>query len=362
MPQSKYFRFILWILAIFLVIAVGSRISFIFRPLVVLITTLAAPVIIAGVLYYIISPIVRFLSRFKIPRVISILFIYLVIIGLITLVILGIGPVVYDQFISFINSMPSLVKELGMQLDKFQNSRLFERLNLNDISYNDITNRFSQSIGTLTTSIGNNIVSIISSITSTVVVIVTVPFILFYMLKDGDKLPNRILRFLPHEHRAEGQKILTDMDQALSGYIQGQMIVSLFDGILIYIWYEVIGLDYALILALAILFTNVIPFIGPFIGTAPGVIVAFIQSPILALYVVIGVVIVQQIESNLISPLVMGKRLDVHPLTIIFLLLVAGNLAGILGMLLAIPTYAVAKVIVTRSYRLIMLRFQNKVI
>ncbi|TCP31753.1 putative PurR-regulated permease PerM [Scopulibacillus darangshiensis] len=359
MPRSKYFRFAVWILLIFTVIMIGSKISFVFRPIGILITTLAAPVLVAGVLYYILRPVVRLLVKVKVPRIIAILLLYLIVIGLITVIVLGIGPAINKQFVALANAMPGLIKDLGQQLKDFQNSNLFDRFQLDKISYTDITNRFSHSIGNITASIGNNVLTIIQSITGIVIIIVTVPFILFYMLKDGEKLPGSILRFLPKEHQDEGKLILGDMDEALSGYIQGQMLVSLFDGVFIYIWYQIIGLDYPLILALAILFTNVIPFIGPFIGTAPGVIVGFIQSPLMALWVIVGVLIVQQIESNIISPQVMGKKLDIHPLTIIFILLVAGNLAGIIGMILAIPTYAVAKVIITRTYKLIRLRYNK---
>lgn len=362
MPRSKFFQFGVWILLIFTVFMIGSKIAFLFRPIGILITTLAAPVLIAGVLYYVLRPVVKLLCKAKIPRVLSILILYLVVIGVITLIVLFVGPILTKQFGSLADSMPGLISGLSQQLKAFQDSALFDRFQLDKISYSDITNRFSHSIGDITASIGNNVLSIIQSITGVVVIAITVPFILFYMLKDGDKLPDSILKFLPNEHREEGKLILSDMDGALSGYIQGQMLVSLFDGVFIYIWYQIIGLDYSLILALVILFTNVIPFIGPFIGTAPSVIVAFIQSPIMALYVVIGVLIVQQIESNIISPQVMGKKLDIHPLTIIFILLVAANLAGVVGMILAIPTYAVAKVIITRTYKLIRLRFNKRII
>jgi predicted PurR-regulated permease PerM len=267
-----------------------------------------------------------------------------------------------DQLVSLADSMPALIKDMGYQINKLQQSHFVDRLHLNDISYQDIAKKFSQSIGHITTSISNNLVNIIQSITSVVIVMVTVPFILFYMLKDGEKLPKGILKLIPQEHFEQGRQILSDMDEALSGYIQGQMIVSLFDGVFIYIWYRIIGLDYPLILALCLLFTNVIPFIGPFIGTAPAVVVGFIHSPLMALYVIIGVLIVQQIEGNIVSPQVMGKKLDIHPITIIFILLVAGNLAGIVGMLLAIPTYAVAKVVITRSYQLLKLRHSKSII
>lgn len=130
------------------------------------------------------------------------------------------------------------------------------------------------------------------------------------------------------------------------------MIVSSFVGILCYIAFTLIGLDYALILALVAMVTNVIPFLGPWLGTIPAVIVGLLHSPLKALLVILLVVIIQQIESNILQPQVMGKKLSMHPVTVLSLILVAGSFAGIIGMLLAVPLYAVGKVIVTHAYRL----------
>lgn len=356
MPKSRYFRFAVWVLITFVILLVGSKLTFILSPIGVLFTSLAAPLIISGLLYYLLRPLVRGLVSLKIPKIIAILIIYLIAIGLIAFLIFWFGPLLYNQFLSLVTSMPGLINQLGYQLSNFQNSELFSKLNLNGISYMDITSKFSSSLSSVVTSVGNNVLSIAQSVTGTMLIIVTVPFILFYLLKDGDRMSHGVMNFIPEEHREKAKKILTDMDEALSGYIQGQMIVLLFDFVFIYIWYLIIGLNYSLVLALVILFTNVIPFIGSFIATVPAVIVAFIQEPILAVYVIVGVIVVQQIEGNVVSPFVMGKKLDVHPLTIICILLVAGNLAGIIGMLLAIPVYAVCKVIVTRVYQLIQLR------
>jgi predicted PurR-regulated permease PerM len=149
------------------------------------------------------------------------------------------------------------------------------------------------------------------------------------------------------------------MDDTLSAYIQGQAIVSVCVGILSLIAYLIIGVDYALILALIAMLTNLIPFIGPFIGTIPAVFVALFNDPISAVWVVLAIIIIQQIESNLISPNVMGQKLKVHPLTIILLLILAGNLAGVVGLILAIPFYAVTKTVVQNVYRLLKLRYPN---
>lgn len=120
--------------------------------------------------------------------------------------------------------------------------------------------------------------------------------------------------------------------------------------VMIYIGYSIIGLEYALLLAILALFMNIIPFLGPWIAVTPAVIIAYLQEPRLVIWVGVVTLIAQQTDSQLITPNVMGKTLDIHPLTIITILLVAGSIAGFLGILVAVPAYAVGKVIVQNMY------------
>ncbi|MGM7702097.1 AI-2E family transporter [Pseudalkalibacillus sp. Hm43] len=356
MLQSKMFRSLIWVLLIFVIIWVGTQISFLFRPIGILITTLFFPIVVSGVFFYLFRPIVHLIQRFNVPKIFSILLVYVIFGGLITGVVWAFGPVLQEQVKSLIEGAPELAEKFKDKMGEWKQNpvvaRVMESGVLND---GKLTERISSSVGNLTSSVGNHIVSFLSVLTNIIVILILLPFILFYMLKDGHKLPGSILRFLPEKHRDEGKSILDDMDKALSGFIQGQLIVSLFIGTFVYIWYLIIDLEYALVLALIALFLNVVPFVGPIIGTAPGVIVGLLQSPMTALYVILGVIVIQQIESNLISPQVMGKRLSMHPLTVILLLLVASSIAGVLGLILAIPTYAIGKVLVIHTRRLIRL-------
>ncbi|PTX53690.1 putative PurR-regulated permease PerM [Melghirimyces profundicolus] len=359
MPQTKPFRFGYGILLVFLIIYVGTKIDWIFQPLVVLVQTLFFPFLVAGVLYYLFRPVVRFLEKKGIRRVFSILLIYLLFAGLFTLLVFLAGPPLSKQISRLVSEFPNLIDTLQSKLVEIQRNpwvgEYFEEQNLENIT-REFTDYLSNSISTIITNLAN-FFSILAGI---VVVFVTVPFILFYMLKEGEQAPKQVLRLLPSNQRAEGRRILADMDRAISSYIQGQVLVSLCIGVLVYIGYLIIGLDYSLLLALVTTFTNLIPFIGPLIATIPAVIVAFIDSPMMVVYVLIVTVVAQQLEGNFISPQVMGRTLNIHPLTIILLLLVAGSLGGFLGLLLAVPTYAVLKVVVSHTYRLILLRNRQK--
>src|SRR5699024_12118745 len=121
-------------------------------------------------------------------------------------------------------------------------------------------------------------------------------------------------------------------------------------GILLFIGYLIIGLKYSLTLALFAMLMNVIPFLGPFIAVIPALIVGLFQSPIMVVWVAIVTLIAQQIESNLISPNVMGRVLNLHPLTVITVILAAGSIAGFIGILFAVPFYTIIKTVVVHFY------------
>ncbi|MBO9128604.1 AI-2E family transporter [Bacillus sp. 165] len=357
MPQSRWFRFGYGILLIFLIIWVGTKISFVFQPVFVLVQTLFFPFLLAGVLFYVLRPLVLYLESKKLPRAVSILLIYIAAGGIVTLLVYLLGPILQRQVNSLVQNSPAIIESVRQKIFELQQNPWFNRfpkgtnMNLETI-FDNVSSQLSNTLSI----IGMNIVNFIAFIANIITIFVTVPFILFYMLKEGEKAPQQILRLLAPMQRKNGKKILGDLDIALSSYIQGQVLVSVCVGIMLYIGYLIIGIDYSLILAIVAMFTNVIPFLGPVIAIIPALVVAMLDSPFMIVKVLIVMVIAQQIEGNIISPQIMRKQLAIHPLTIISLLLVAGSLGGVLGLILAVPVYAVVKVIVQHIYRLWRLR------
>ncbi len=360
MPDSKYFKFAVWVLLIFLIILVGTHISFIFRPLIILFNTLFFPVFLAGVFYFLARPVVNWLNNKKVPRTLAILVIYLVFFGLVSILALSLGPVIQYQATNLINNIPAFISFFEREIIALQENPMVQRLQTSDmLALEDLAGRLTSFLGSVFSSVGENIASFVGAVANLVVIIVIVPFILFYMLRDGQHLPGNLLRWLPSEHIDDGRRILSDMDRTLSTYIRSLMIVCLCVGIMIYIGLLIIGLEYALLLALFAMLTNVIPYIGPFIGAIPAVIVAIADSPLMVVKVLVVVFIAQQIESSLISPQVMGRKMAIHPLIIITVLLIAGRFAGFWGMILAVPTYAIMRVVLVNTYSFYRLHVKN---
>ena len=354
--NSKLLFWTVEFLLLFLVLFVGTKISFLFKPIGILFSTLFAPILVSVFLYFLFAPLIDFLERKKVPRSIGVLILYLVLILVAVISIINVFPTLTKQFKDLVNNMPMIVNQAT---NKFG---LLEQWlgNQNYVEIKDLEQKVSDYavvfIGGVTGGIGA-LFNILSNVT---LIILTVPFILFYMFKDGHKFPKAMSRFLPESLRSEAIHIAKETSETLASYIQGQTIVCIFVGIGTFIGYSIIGLPNALILALVSAITNIIPYFGPFIGGAPAVIVAALISPKLALFVVLIILIVQQVDSNLISPYIMGKKLNIHPLTIILLLLFAGNFAGVMGMILAVPTYAICKVVVVNISRIIRLRKKAK--
>src|SRR5690606_10521720 len=171
-----------------------------------------------------------------------------------------------------------------------------------------------------------------------------------------------LMKYVSEEHKPEGRKLLEDVDETLSNYKVGQAIVAVVVGFFMFIGYVIIGLDYALSLAVFAMFLIIVPFLGPLIGVIPAIFVALMSGePFMAIKVLIVLLIVQQLEGNLVTPNIMGSRLNIHPLTIILLLLIAAALYGFVGILIAIPLYAVLKTVVHNLRLFIRLRKKRQI-
>ncbi|TCI74113.1 AI-2E family transporter [Exiguobacterium sp. IPCH1] len=358
---NKWYRALFWTLTIFLVIWVGTQISFVFEPVKVILALVTVPLIIAGLFFYFLVGIVDYLERRSGKRGVSVAITLTSLLLIITIVFSVLGPLLVEQVTSLVNALPSIAKELQVQIfavrdSLMENEFLSRFVNENDDMFTDFTNNVTTYLGDVFGNVASSFGRLVGFITSAVITIVVIPFMLLYMLLDGKRLPDSIVKLLPSSYERETRNILHDMHTTVKNYVHAQLIVAFFVGITSLIGLWIIGLDYAILLALFMMVTNIIPYVGPFLGAAPAVVVAFIQDPIKVLWVIVVIIIVQQIESNVISPLIQGKSLKVHPLTIIIVLLVAGNLAGIIGMLIAVPFYAVAKVVVQNIVRIYKLR------
>lgn len=353
MWNAKWFKTGIAILLFFLIIYVGSLVSFVFQPFVIAIEALFLSFFVAGIIYYLTLPLAEWLYGHKFPRPAAIALIYLLIAGLLVLLGLTIGPVLQAEFERLVLNVPEKVSEFRGLIQNLEGNRVINQiLDHEAFDYDNIVDNLTAALNNALRQFALSIAAIIDFITSIFMTIVIIPFLLYYMLKEQGKglIASLADKLAPADYRDNIKSALAEMNRMLGSYVQGLGLVCLCVGILAYIGFLLIGLDYALILSIFIMITNIVPFLGPFIGAIPAVIVGILESPLMMLKVVIVIVIVQQVESLLISPQVMGRKLSLSPLAIILIVLVAGRLGGLLGIILAIPVFTVMKIVAAHIY------------
>ncbi|GAA0137186.1 AI-2E family transporter [Paenibacillus sp. YSY-4.3] len=349
MLQKPFYRICLGIIMVLTIILLLSKVSFIFIPLVTLINILIVPVMLSGFLYYLLRPIVQFLERKGWNRMLSILAIYLLFAGVVTVFLIVVWPPLQKQVTDFVNNVPLLLRELQAQFNEIRQSKLFSMFSEQN---EQISNKLTESINSVIEAATKSISHVITFLNDFFIVVGTAPILLYYMLKQDDQVTPSLTRMLPKRYRRDGEQVIHEIDNGLKGFIAGRMISAVLLAVMGFVGFWLIGLPYPLLLAIVGALFNFIPYFGPFLGAIPCVIVAFTESTSMVIWVIVIVVVSQQIEGNLISPYIYGKTINIHPLTTIILLLIAGDFAGILGMILAIPVYMMAKIIIVRIYQL----------
>ncbi|MCK8827741.1 AI-2E family transporter [Natroniella acetigena] len=314
--DEKIFKIGYGILLLFLIIYVGTLINWVFIPLIVIFETLFIPIILSGFLFYLLRPVVRVMEK-RLSRRMSILLLYLILVYILISLLFIVGPLLQRQFYSLIDNMPVIISEIQSSLIDIQKSDFFQRYPLSEmLNIEEFIFELGDWMNQMTTNFAADLLVFLGTLVNVVLVLIIVPFILYYLLKDREKLGRSILGIFNEKQRDDVQLTLQEIDKTLSAYIRGQGIVCLCVGTLCYLAFLIIGLDYTLLLAVIAGVTNIIPYFGPWIGTVPAVVVGFFQSPIIALITVGVVFVIQQIESNFIAPQVIGRKLKMHPITI----------------------------------------------
>ena len=301
----------------------------------VLLILLLSIVIASGI-----DPGVRKLQRLRFPRPLAVLVIYIGTIALFGLVFYLIVPPFMSEMRSFAQTFPSALEKttayFQAQLSIFTSSAP----EYVSISADSLTSR-------LETFVNNNLVSFFSagsavgsSVFGGMVSFVFVVVLSFYFAVQENGIAHFLRIITPQEHEAYVIDLWTRSQHKIGKWLQGQMWLGLLVGILVYAGLTLLGVKYALILALLSAIFELIPIFGPILAAIPGVLFAFIQAPVLALWAALLYVIVQQMENHLIYPLVVRKAIGVPPLLVIIALLVGGNLAGFIGFVLAVPIAA----------------------
>ncbi|MFA6296411.1 MAG: AI-2E family transporter [Patescibacteria group bacterium] len=297
---------------------------FLFAVKDILLLIFVAIVIASGL-----DPVIDWLQKKRIPRGISSLFLFLILLGLIALIFYLLVPPLIEQTRQLIEVLPNYFQTVFEKISQFTGYSQEQSLD----KAKEILTSLEDKVGGAASSVYGWISGLFGGILSVVMIFV----LSFYFIVEEGSFKKFIRSIVPFRHRPYVEDLVGRMQLQVGKWLRGQLLLGLIIGVVIYIGLSLMGVKYALVLALVAGLLEVIPYIGPVISAIPAVLIASAQSPLLALFVIILYFLVQQLENHLLVPKIMQKVVGLNPLVIILVILVAVKLAGILGAIVAVP-------------------------
>jgi len=314
-----------------------------------LVRVIFPPLLLAGVIVLLLNPLVVRLERRGLPRVAAVALLYLAGLALFVLMVVSIVPVVRAQVEDFRGQWPEVRDRVeGWITDREEDMRgtplEFSREEVAKQLNGLVTDRLPQLWRA-----GDRVLNV-------VIVLVTGPAIAFYLLSDLSGLRGRIQALLPPRAAPEVTLVARKLHAVVGGFVRGQIIVASIVGILTAIGLALVGLPFWALLGVVAGVSDLVPLVGPFVGGVLAVVVALVTRDVMTAVWVVGVMVaVQQVESHVVSPLVLHRTVKLHPAAVLLALLAGASLGGIFGMLVAAPAVAALKVVVGHLWRVYVL-------
>ena len=317
---------------IFIILFIAYLNSSIFREIINLI-------LISAILAYVLKPLRDSIMRkLRITRRKATLIVMLSICLIIALIFIILIP----RLVREIGNSVYMIEDFSNYIKDFKSSMKFlDKSPIASTIYDDIEVKFWGYIMELS----RNLINWLIEFANNLIAIAIIPIISYYFLSDGEKISNKMYLLIPKEKRIVTKRIIEDINLLLERYIVSQIVLSIATGIMCLILFIGIDLRFAILLSIINAVFNIVPYFGAFFGGIPAVIVGFMDSPTKAIWAVIGILIIQQIEGNILAPKVTADSTNIHPLVIIILLLIGERMFGVFGMIMAVPLGVIIKVI-----------------
>lgn len=350
--NNKYTIVMLNVLLTVLVLWVLNRVSFIFNPIGAFVSAVLPAIILAAVQYYLMNPLVDMLERkYKVPRTATIIVLFLFVVGILIWAAVTLIPMLQSQIQGIIDNWPEYWRATEKAVNNWLSDPQMENVRNSLQEYSDqIQNTILKSANSAVSETVTHLSTAVNVITVVFMTVLTAPIVLFYMLKDGRQMKGKLAYFFPIKYRAQISDILSDINGSIASYVRGQLIVAFWVGVMFAIGYSVVGLNYGLTLGIIAAILNLIPYFGTFVAVIPAFIIALFDSTGMLIKVIIVFAIEQTVESKVVSPLVLGNKMNMHPITTILVLVGASAVWGLWGVIFAIPIYAIFKIAFQRIF------------
>ena len=304
------------------------------------------PFILAAIFAYLFNPVVNFFSnKIKLPRAVSIIIIYALIITVVVVGSISLTKRILDESSELTQFVTTLSKEANNQIAVLPD---WVRPAVNDTLYSLEKAKIFSSPSDL---------SFFPKAFSKILSFIIFLFSAFYFLKEGRMMKDKLLNFMPNKYKFEVEILLRKINTALGSYLRGQIFLVLLVSIVLFIALSILGVKFALILAIFSGFAEIVPIIGPIVAASVAGIVAFTGGtsnfslvPLqTAIAVVVVYTVVRQMQDYLVNPYIMGKITNLHPLVILFAVIAGEHIAGILGLILAVPIAGTLRILLEFS-------------
>ncbi|EMA6341760.1 AI-2E family transporter [Bacillus cytotoxicus] len=338
---------IIWIyrlgllLLVFLCLLVFLKIKPLWAPIVFVCKVAITPFFIACFIAYLLHPLIEKLHKQGMPRTLAILLIYILFFGGLGYGIYKGTPVVISQLQEMNKQFPEFMKMYDSWMDG-----VTEQTDNFPSFIHDKVKQIFVGIEIKIQSLLNKVMSTARGVLDSLLIIFLIPFIVFYILKDYGAFYHVFWKVIPYKWRDTGQILAKEIDKSLGSYIRGQLFVCLVLGGVSALAFWFIGMKYPLLLGIVVGVTDIIPYFGPILGAIPTLMIAATVSTSLFIKAGIALAILQFVESNILSPYIVGKSLRMHPVVIMLALLVGGEVGGIVGLLISVPILAVIRTVV----------------
>ena len=341
---------ILKILFVLFIILLVYFVTLIFREwniinFIVKILSIISPVFIGWFIAWLLNPMVIKLTDKGIKRGLAVTIAF---VGMLLIMGAMIGftlPSLGEQITEVVSSIPNIVDDVNLWIDN-----IF--IKLSDLSLQNLDAvkasfllKIEGFAGSIQTNLPEVAINVITSVVSGLGNILLSLILAVYILLDFDKFSVNFIELFPKKTRKDVSTLLGKLNESLYSFVSGTLWLSLLLFIVSVIGFSIIGLNASILIAFVCVVTNLIPYIGPYMGAAVAGILGFAQGPAIGIITLIFIFIVQMLEGNILQPLVMSKKMNLSPITIIISLLIFENLFGILGMIIATPVVALLKII-----------------
>lgn len=309
---------------------------FLYRVRVIL-----SPFLFAALVAYIAYPLVQVFERRQVPRPMAIILVYLIFAVIVGITVSFLIPQLAAEVAEILETIPDQTEMLADGLNLWRSLDNISVPEVLQTGLDLLVGRVQHLLERLAQRIADLLVGMVSQIVSLLIA----PILAYYLLRDLEVIKRRSLMLIPKQYRLTVYKLCKETNRVLNGFIRGQLVNALLVGLLIAAGLALLGIKFALFIGFLAGIFNIIPYFGPVIGFIPASLFALAKSPLTVLWVLGLFVLVNQLEANVISPKIIGERVGLHPLAVIFAIFAGGELMGIVGMLIAVPAAAIVRIV-----------------